>query len=51
MSITYNAKRTQEIDIHSLAGFESAILAIERQQTLALDRAATGIRIKLVREN
>jgi hypothetical protein len=51
MPLPYNAKQTQEIDIHDPAGFESTILAIERSQTLALVRAAAGIGIKLVREN
>jgi len=46
-----NTKQTQEIDIHAKAGFEPSISAIERSQTLALDRAASGIGIELVREN
>jgi len=34
---------SQETDIHTAAGFEPAILANERPQTDALDRAAMGI--------
>ena len=37
-----NTQHSQQTDIHAPAGFEPTILAGERPQTYALDRAATG---------
>jgi len=38
-----NTQKTQQTDIHALAGFETAIPTRERPQTYSFDRAATGI--------
>ena len=38
-----NTQHSQETDFHTPAEFEPTILASERPQTQALDRAATGI--------
>ena len=37
-----NTQHSEETDIHPPTGFEPAILAVERPQTHALDRAITG---------
>jgi len=44
----YLTQHLQGTDIHALVGFEPTISAGERQQTYALDRAATGIGYQLL---